>query len=732
MLVRFYRLTDKVGVVILKSSAALAQTTLEGISSLTGAVRRGGSAAAGGLFGVIAAVARFVFNLLRRLALVVWSVVRAILGVIGSIALFFLNAGRRTSGRATRSAGAAVSGTMARRAARAELEAGLTEDPLRAQNRVLSGMMVVLLAALLFVVWWATTPDNRAGFVPSGPVGAGLVNFSDTTPGTAAATAPSLPATPVPTATALPSVLEVQGSLAYSTRERGQTDIWVVNVGSRTPLRLTNSPADERDPAWSPDGRRLAYASNQDGNWEIYVYDLASGATTRLTYDLSFQAAPSWSPDGLWLAYESYQGGNLDIYVAPVDGSQPAQRVTSHAAPDFAPAWSPDGRRIAFVSLRDGNADIYIFSLDNPSDEASINLTGTPTRQEDRPRWSPDGKLLTFSALDEGAEKIFVKPANDPQAEAQVLERGRAPAWAPDGSSLVFAVDSFESTQLIVTPFTETGISTLVLQVAPGSTGPVWSGTPLPAALVNSGGLGLGVPQPLYIEQENAPDADGLYRLDTLLGVRAPSAYLSERVNDSFNALRQKTLAAVGWDVLGELEDAFWAIDRPPQPGEERRNWYMAGRQFGVNRNLIVGFPARMEVVREDLGVNTSWRVYIRVADDAQSGQLGEPLRRLPWDIASRNLGDVEAYDEGGRLKPGVPTGYYVDFTQLAADYGWERVPAGSDWRANINSVNYWLFRKTGGLTWYDAMRELYTVGQLGGFAPTPTAAPVVEATPES
>ncbi|NWG15610.1 MAG: TolB family protein [Chloroflexi bacterium] len=731
MLVRFYRLTDKVGVVILKSSAALAHGTLAGVSSVTGAVQRGGTAAAGGLFGLIVAAARFFFNLLRRLVLAIWSVIRAVLGFVGGIALFILNLGRRTSNRAARSAGAAVSGTMARRAARAELEVGLTEDPLRTQNRILSGMMVVALAALLVVVWWATTPGKRAGITPSGPFVGGVPNFADTTPGTAA-TAPGLPATPVPTATALPSVLEVQGSLAYTTRERGQTDIWAVNVGSRTPLRLTNSPADERDPAWSPDGRRLAYASNQDGNWEIYVYDLASGATTRLTYDLSFQAAPSWSPDGLWLVYESYQGNNLDVYVAPVDGSQPAQRVTSHAAPDFSPAWSPDGRRIAFVSLRENNADIYIFSLDNPSDEFSVNLTGTPLRQEDRPRWSPDGELLAFSALDEGAEKVFVKPAGDPQAEAQVLERGRAPAWSPDGSSLVFAVDSFESTQLIVTPFTETGISTLVLQVAPGSTGPVWSGTPLPAALVNSGGLGLGVPQPLYIEQENVPDADGLYKLDTLLSVRAPSAYLSERVNDSFNALRQHTLEVVGWDVMGELEDAFWAIDRPPQPGEERRNWYMAGRQFGLNRNLIVGFPARMEIAREDLGVNTLWRVYIRVVDDAQSGQLGEPLRRIPWDIASRNLGDVEAYDAGGRLKSDVPAGYYVDFTQLAADFGWGRVPAGNDWRANINSVNYWLFRKTDGLAWYDAMRELYTVGQLGGFAPTPTATPGAEATPES
>lgn len=722
MLVRAYRLTDKVGVLVLKSSVALVTTTLDGVTILTRSVGRILFAVFGGAIMLLLGLGRIVFNILRVIGRPIGRGLRLAFGAVG----FGANLGRRTS----RQAGAAVSGTMARRAARAELEATLTEDPLRSQNRVLSGMMVVLLVALVLVVWWATNPGNRGGATP--PVNTSLLNFTDTTPGTPVPTVPNVPATLVPTATALPSVLEVRGSLAYTVRERGQSDIWAVNIGSRTPVRVTNNPQDERDPAWSPDGRRLAYASNQDGNWEIYVFELASGTTTRLTYELSFQGAPSWSPDGLWLAYESYQGNNLDVYVVPVDGSQPALRITSNAAPDFSPAWSPDGRHIAFVSLRDGNADVYVFSLDNPSDESAVNLTASPTRQEDRPSWSPDGNLLAFSALDEGAEKVFVKSADDPQAEAQVLERGRAPSWSPNGAGLVFAVDSFDSTQLIVTPFTETGIATLVLQVLPGSTRPTWTSAPLPASLVNSGGLPLGVPQALFVEQENAPDADGLFKLDTLLSVTAPSAYLNERVNDSFNALREQTLSTVGWDFLGELEDAFWAIDRLPQPGEERRNWYMTGRQFGVNRNLVVGFPSRMEIVREDIDINTYWRVYARVADEAQSGQLGEPLRQIPWDLASRNLGDVEAYDQGGRLKSDVPSGYYVDFTQLAADYGWQRAPAGTDWRANINSVNYWLFRKPGDLNWYQAMRELYLDGQLGGFAPTPTPTVATEATQES
>lgn len=730
MLVRAYRLSDKLGLVFVKAFGAAGDRALLGGEAITTVIwtllRR--------IALIVATLAAVVARVFKRIFAVLMTILAPLGGVVGRAGKSGVQtAVRRTVGATSNAAG----GSMARRAARAEIKDVIAEDPLRVQNRLLSRLVVVLGVAVIVVLLWATSDSSRgaAPIVPANIVDTGGGGQADTTGGgdqeeNAAAAAP----TAIPTATQLPSALTVRGSLVYVVRENGQNDLWAVGIGQRTPLRITNSPEDDRDPAWSPDGTRIAYASRQDGNWEIYILDVTTMETFRLTYDQSFQGGPSWSPDGQWIVYESYQGNNLDIYIVRSDGSEQPIRLTSNPAPDFSPVWSPDGRRIAFVSWRDGNQDIYVLSLDNPDDQIAENLTNTPTRYEEYPAWSPDGELLAFSAIDEGREKVFVKSSNDPNAAAQVLSFGRTPAWSPDGASLVFAVDSLEGTQLVALPFLGGGGLTDIIPVPRGATDPAWTGTPLPLALVNSGGLNA-TTQALYVEQVARQPSGAPYRLNSMIGVEIPppgNPVLNDAVNDSFNALRERTLQVVGWDFLAQLDDAFWGLDRRPALGEPRRNWHMTGRAFSITRNATRGFPPLIELVRYNLGVETYWRLYVRVDEDAQFGQLGEPLRRMPWDFAARDSGDVEAYNQGGRLRTEMPSGYYVDFTQLALDYGWEWMPAGTDWRGNFNVINYWMYIKPEGLDWLSAMLEIYNESELGGFAPTPTAQPAPQATTDT
>lgn len=711
MIVRAFRLTDKLGNATLKLLAWLGLLLVDYARSL----RTGLTVIGLGIFTLLSAVGSVLWRILQALlaaVMFVWHVLLRVTG--GEVAERSQTAvfpGRRTEEDAEQQR----MDLMVRRADELAETVVLVEDPLKTRNRTLSALLVMALIAVVALLIWATSvpaqPGNPVMVAPPavGPVAQQSSPEAQFTPF----------ATAVPTVTPRPEALRVGGSLVYSVRSGGQDDIWVTVIGVQDAIQITDNPADDRDPAWSPDGRFVAYTSHRDGNWEIYVQDVTTGTATRLTYTLGFEGSPSWSPDGQWLVYEAYNEDNLDIYITRIDGTQGPIRLTYNPAPDMSPVWSPGGREIAFVSLREGNHDIFRLSLDDPSEETIENLTQTPDINEQHPAWSSDGLTLAYSALVDGLDAVYAAPVNALASGAEVVDRGRAPAWSPDGSSLVYAIDQGDRTLLVAGTYQTVGIASQAVALPARGGSPDWT------AWRPQGGLGGGVaavPAPYEEQISFAQEVPPFYRLVLLGDVEAPNPYLSDRVNDSFMALRQAVLDATGTDLLGALEDAFWALDRLPEPGQERLNWHMTGRAFALNRNLIYGFPPPLEIVREDIGVKTYWRVYARAA--VQDGQLGEPLRQLPWDFSARSGGDVEAYEEGGRLRASVPTGYYVDLTQLFEDYGWMRLAADRSWRYNFGGVQFWESVKTDGLAWEDAMLEIYSNEELEQFLTLPTAFP--------
>ncbi len=625
---------------------------------------------------------------------------------------------------------------MAQKAAEASLKPTFTEDPLRRQNRALSAFAVLLLLALLIVIVIQTTGDDQ----PEAPAVFGQWPQAQGTPAPTA-----LFPTAIPTPTPIPDPLRVGGSLAFTVRENGQDDIWLLGVGTSSPLRLTNHPADDRDPAWSPDGSRIAFSSNRDGNWELYILELSTAAITRLTYSQGFEGAPTWSPDGAWLAYEGYypERPDLDIYIISTDpalaAANGAQPVTFSPGPDIEPAWSPQGRSIAFTSWRTGNQDVFVISLDaGGGDAAALNITNSPDH-ENYPAWNPDGTMIAYSAQVNGVEGVYAKPAYDPAALSSLVGRGRMPSWAPNGGSLVYALDysAGQRTQLITGVPGGFGASADAINLKFRAADPDWTAATLPSAFVLAGGAPPSpeIVQPLYTENARPIREPNGYGLAELNQVSAPIPRLSDRVNDSFEALRLRVLARTGYDYLGTLEDALWLQNRLPEPGEPRQNWHYTGRAIAIPRDQVYAAPpAPIEVVREDQEVNTYWRVYVRVVEQAQNGTFGEPLRVLPWDFAARSSGDPADYERGGRLKADVPTGYYVDLTQIMADYGWERLPALQTWEYTFGAIQFWEFVKSDGLTWEQAMLELYSPEDVATFlmdaTPVPAPPPLPTASP--
>ncbi len=140
-------------------------------------------------------------------------------------------------------------------------------------------------------------------------------------------------------------------------------DIWICPVDGGAAERLTDDPADEQKPCWSPDGRKLAYSSDKTGNRDLFVIDVATRAVRQLTSHSADDDAPAWSPDGAWIAFQSNRDSNLDLalnnnvwdlWKMPAAGGT-ATRLTRFRGEN--PAWSPDGKWIAYDRYSSGYAD---------------------------------------------------------------------------------------------------------------------------------------------------------------------------------------------------------------------------------------------------------------------------------------------------------------------------------------------------------------------------------------
>ena len=514
--------------------------------------------------------------------------------------------------------------------------------------------------------------------------------------------------TPVPGAPPItPTPVGSGGTLAFTMRHNGNSDIYLLSQNTGNLLRLTFDPSEDRDPAWSPDGQHLAFASQRGSGWDLYLIEMSAGTIIRLTRTPDYQGAPTWSPDGKWLAYEAFIDGKFDIYILNVERGD-SQRLTSDPAPEYSPAWSPDGRHIAFTAYRNGNKDLYVISLD---DGIIVNVTNTPDQNEDYAAWSPDGRYLVYSAGVPGNETIWKIPFDKEALETGMLRPslfgvGGQPTWSPDGRALAFIFRQQTTSYLIAADTTGWGLAQEGYSTIDWMDTPSWTLTPLNPELEARLAQRMGEEESkLYTELLLSANPEK-YQLVNLPNVnRSDSAEkLSDKVNDSYNALRNAVEEQTGWDYMSILGDSWRSMNHTPRPGQGRISWHVCGRAVDINQGYLS--TGLIELIREDIGGVTYWRVYIKAKE--QDGSRGEPLRVAPWDLSARSKGGL-ATVQGGELKAQIPAGYYVDFTTIAADYGWERRNALSNWRSSYFDIEWWHFQKTEGLSWYGCMLELYT-----------------------
>ena len=223
-------------------------------------------------------------------------------------------------------------------------------------------------------------------------------------------------------------------------------DLWVMPIGG-TPARITNDPAVELDPAWSPDGTQLAFASDRGGHMDLWVHDFRLNEERQLTHEHGAVSGAAWSPDGSRIAYLVDRRDLLAIQVKPgncLGGGQTGGPVRELGRP----TWSPSCKSVAVGALfpysdrfREGLNQLLTYSFEFQSWSESLLWPqhSVGNRQDTGPVWSPDGTLMAF--VTEG--KLWTVAVDDRAAvttpPAPVADdQPESPSWEGDSRHIVY------------------------------------------------------------------------------------------------------------------------------------------------------------------------------------------------------------------------------------------------------------------------------------------------------
>jgi serine/threonine protein kinase len=200
-------------------------------------------------------------------------------------------------------------------------------------------------------------------------------------------------------------------------------------------------------PAFSPDGKSIAFnwnGVNQD-NFNIYVKLIGAGSPFKLTNDPAYESSPVWSPDGRYIAFVKNNG----LYIFPSLGGD-ERKITDVKQGGMIEGggidWSPDGKNIVVSSASDssGAHGIVLISVDTGKKQklTSPENINTIFTGDANPRFSPDGSEIAFiRALSYSITELCVVPSAGGKVKQLTFDKHHivSEAWTPDGKEIVFS-----------------------------------------------------------------------------------------------------------------------------------------------------------------------------------------------------------------------------------------------------------------------------------------------------
>ena len=282
-----------------------------------------------------------------------------------------------------------------------------------------------------------------------------------------------------------------------TTKDKRNSDLWMVSWDGKESVQLTNSPDAESRARFSPDGKYITFVSARQGatKGQIWLMDRRGGEAKKLTDLKTDLEEYAWSPDGKKMAFalrdpdyadsaktkvrkpyvlDRYQfkadvRGYLEkspvhLYLFDV-ATKKLDTLTTGIFDETSPVWSPDGSQLAFVSNRsedpDRNQNTDMYVIDARKGATPKQLT-TWTGSDNSPAWSPDGKRIAylrstasgnFLMYDQPILAVVSREGGESTLLSKALDRPvRNPTWTKDGR--VIGVSVHDDRQVYIGQYT--------------------------------------------------------------------------------------------------------------------------------------------------------------------------------------------------------------------------------------------------------------------------------------